>query len=184
MSFQSRALRFLRTLSLLALGASAVSCSNYAFRDGDGRPDSLPRLIEDLQAKEEDRPYLQEAFWIPLIYLRIRRFHRTDATLEPHMPPGGVTYLEQRGVGPLALFWTTEEVAHYDQDLEEFHRRRRWGVGQRLLGLDRHDVRTPEGRYSYSRSEALFGLLQNDTEGYPRRLLIFPEGRLEDARPQ
>ena len=160
-----------RCTLVLSMLLQVVSCTNYEFRTGAGGTVEIGDLIRDLETRDPGEPrYLQQTTWVPLIFYRIRRFQRTEKTMEPNMPFGGYTYAERTSAGPLGLFWLRENVVHHDVDGEEFHREGRGGVGQRLVAWYDHRVATEEGPFAYHRVEALFGLLKTEQQGYPGRI--------------
>ena len=146
---------------------ATAGCSNYEFRYGPyGSLDSR-QLIEDLKTLPEDQPsVLRHFLWIPLIYTHVTMFHRTSKTQEPAFPFDGYTLRSFRGVGPLGLFWTSENHRHYDPQGETYHRREGWGIVHRLFGSYEHRVSTDRGEFAFQEYELLFGLIKSQGDGY------------------
>lgn len=93
-----------RTLAVTLL--LLASCSNYDFaaaRGPDGVYD-MKRLIADLEASGQ--PSLTEGHWIPLAWLEVTVFRRSD----PGMP-NGYTLTSLRALGPLFAFGSSDAVA-------------------------------------------------------------------------
>jgi hypothetical protein len=150
------------SLATTLLLITAAACSSYDFaavRHPDGSYD-LQQLASDLEASGKEQ--LSEGVWIPLIYLDVTTFKRSDPLM-----PEGYTLSELTGYGPIFFAGDGEETV-FDGRLEKVESTQGnwivWGIGFR----DREqDIETPSGTRVEETRRALL-LLGYDTLSYRR----------------